>query len=116
MQLQPFVLGHSTFTDFLFVIANGGGPIGFIEVKRTSEHTDLTSETDTTAQALREAQILICKDHGVESLPFILTNGSMWSYGVAAKHSFTKITLRSVHNIHCELATKNGWEKAMKYQ
>lgn len=94
VELQPSMTSHSTFTDFLICIRSGDTK-RFIEVKRTDINVDLTSETNETAQALREAQILLCTAKVKSPMPFLLTNGNrgveeghtllgcgMWGYAV----------------------------------
>ena len=49
---------HKTFTDFLFVYENGVIK-GFIEVKKRGLSADLNAATNETAQAIREAHILL---------------------------------------------------------
>ncbi len=59
-EVQPSVEGHSTFTDFYFVITRDGEevPLAFIEVTNTSIAVDLGSQLKPVAQAIREAHIL----------------------------------------------------------
>ncbi len=84
VELQPTFNNHATFTDFIIWITNIVGQVQFIEVKRTDINVDLTTETDSTAQALREAQILLCSN--VQSpLPFVLTNGSIMVLWASSK-------------------------------
>ena len=60
--------------------------MGFIEIKKISVATDLNSTTKETAQAIREAHI-ITLEKGCESVPFAITNSSMWSFGRAQKRN-----------------------------
>ena len=110
VELQPSLKHHQTFTDFLIWITNGGGNVRFIMVKRTDIDVDLTTEADSTAQALREAQILLCNHADVTSVSFALTNGRSWSFGIAEQHSASKVILKSVYNAvsytHLTLPTK----------
>ena len=115
VELQPSFSGSTVFTDFLIKLTNGNCNIGFIKVKRTDLSVDLDSKTETTAQALREAQILLCNDVNPNPLPFVVTNGKHWSYGLAKKSGASRITLISIHNLFCEIDTVRGWKKAMKY-
>lgn len=112
VQLQPTYNGN---TDFIFWMKNGAGQVvRFIEVKRTEIYANLATETDSTAQTLREAHILLTSNPGLSPLPFVLTNGEAWSFGIAAKHSdFSKITLKSVHNVTCDMASLDGWKLAI---
>lgn len=86
IQMQPSVTKHSTFTDFLFVvkIRRDEKVMGFIEIKKISVSTDLTTTTKVTAQAIREAHILTLEKE-CQSVPFAITNSSMWSFGLAKK-------------------------------
>ena len=113
VELQPTVKDHATFTDFIIWIRKRVGHVRFIEVKRTAISVDLTTETDSTAQTLREAHVLLCNHAEVKSLPFVLTNGVSWSFGIAAKHSASKIMLKSVHNVPCSITTLIGWKSAI---
>ena len=87
VQLQPSIINHPTFTDFLFVFKSTDQAICFIEVKKIEEFTSLTAKTPATAQALREAQIILNSPAQGARLPFLLTNSKMWSFGVAEKLS-----------------------------
>lgn len=102
VELQPSVTSHSTFTDFLIWIITRDEK-RFIEVKRTGINVDLTS----TAQALREAQILLCSEKVKSPMPFLLTNGTSWS---AAKYTDSKIELTHVWNVSCSITTLHCWK------
>lgn len=115
VELQPSVRNHSTFTDFLICITRLGETLRFIEVKRTDISVDLTSESNETAQALREAQILLCSAKVSSPMPFLLTNGLVWSFGSAAKYSDTKIELTQVSNVFCDIATLHGWKTMIQH-
>lgn len=114
VELQPSVPGHSTFTDFLIRIRSGDTK-RFIEVKRTNVNVDLTSATNETAQALREAQILLCTEKVKSPMPFLLTNGTIWSFGSAAKHSDTKIELTHVGNVMINTTNLSDWTRMINY-
>lgn len=114
VELQPSMTSHSTFTDFLICIRSGDKK-RFIEVKRTDINVDLTSETNETAQALREAQILLCTEKVKSPMPFLLTNGTSWSFGSAAKYSDTKIELTHVWNVSSDIATLDSWKMMIKH-
>ena len=113
VELQPTVKDHASFTDFLIWITNRVGEVRFIEVKRSDISVDLTVEADSTAQTLREAHILLCSRADVKALPFVLTNGASWSFGIAAKHYASKRLLKSVHNVLCSITTLSGWKLAI---
>ena len=80
IKLQPSFEGHSTFTDFLIHI----NQFSFIEVKRVEITTDLEMPTKQTAQALREAHIILLEKNA-EHVTFALTNFRSWSFGRAKK-------------------------------
>lgn len=109
VELQPSVKGHSAFTDLLIYI-KCGEERRFIEVKRTAIHADLSTQTDETAQVLREAQILLCTEKVKSPMQFLLTNGASWSFGSAAKYSDTKIKLTDVWNASCSMSTLESWK------
>ena len=102
IQLQPSLPYHPTVTDVLITSHNAGAiPLSFIEVKRTNLSTHLCLQTDETAQALREAHILMQGLPLEAKLPFILTNSLEWSFGLAQKcgsplHPHTRV-LRYSH-------------------
>ena len=107
VQLQP---NHPTFTDFLFVFKSIDQAICFIEVKKIEEFTSLTAQTAATAQALREAQIILNSPmQGTRPLPFLLTNSQLWSFGVAEKRS-SKIAVTSIVEMHCTLEDVMEWK------
>lgn len=115
VELEPTFKDHATFTDFIIWITNRVGRVRFIEVKRTNINVDLTTETESTAQTLREAQILLCSNTVESPLPFVLTNGTVWSFGLATKHSPSKIMLESVHNAGCNITDLSGWKLAINH-
>ena len=86
IKLQPGLLDHPVFTDFLiFLIDSSSGdqiPKCLIEVKKSSLNTNLRLLVPSTAQALREAHIAITH-YKLSEFPFILTNGMIWSFGLA---------------------------------
>ena len=102
VSMQQSLQHHKTFTDFYIFVQAGKIPRFFIEVKKRSEHVRLGLEDISTAQALREAQILLCeyKEHHVERLPFLLTSSEMWSFGLAEKCQGSKIKLKEIYDIY----------------
>ena len=80
IQLQPSFVAHSMFTDFLIHI----NQFSFIELKRVEITTDLEMPTKQTAQALREAHIILLEKNA-EHVTFALTNFRLWSFGRAKK-------------------------------
>ena len=96
-------------TDFMVVeaVEEGGIPVSFIEVKSLNTYTSLGAQLQPTAQALREAHILLDKMPAESKLNFILTNSMMWSFGVAQKVG-NKIKLLNYFNIYLNSLTKTG--------
>ena len=106
VQLQPSIINHPTFT---FVFKSTDQAICFIEVKKIEEFTSLTAQTAATAQALREAQIILNSPAQGTRLPFLLTNSQIWSFGVAEKRS-SKIAVTSIVEMHCKLEEVTEWK------
>lgn len=53
---------------------------------KNSDVNTMFKENDCTAQVLREAHITLQDDKcNRQKLPFILTNGAIWSVGIAVK-------------------------------
>ena len=78
--------------------------------KKASEFTSLKLETAATAQALREAQIVLANNPAESArLPFLLTNSCFWSFGVAEKRS-SKIAVTSIVEMFCSLAEVTEWK------
>ena len=96
--------GHSTFTDFYFVITRDGEevPLAFIEVKNTSIAVDLGSQLKPVAQAIREAHVVcetISNQRDIQvPFIFILTNSTFWSFGLA-KRAGGKFSLKIVFKL-----------------
>ncbi len=82
VQLQPSHENHPVFTDF-FLFTSRNTPLLLIEVKELAITTLLTAATQTTAQVLREVHIALDKVPIDVKLPFVLTNGAHWSFGIA---------------------------------
>lgn len=87
----------------------------FIEVKKPAIGTDLWTQSDETAHALREAHIMLQEAQEHTTMPFLLTNGSIFSFGIVSKTATTKICLEAVRNVVCELYSSDGWKDAMRY-
>lgn len=116
MQLQPSMSNHPTFTDFQFVISTPKKVLGFIEVKKGSVATLLEIETNATAQALREAHILL----NDSPIPFILTNSVSGTRqlvelvlgrqsGTSAMHAFMIFVLRKNGYFHAAQRIEVIW-------
>ena len=73
-------------------------PLFFIEIKYLKVYTSLCVEGSATAQALREAHILCGSDR---SLPLVLTNSQVWSFGLVKKRG-TKIDVLEYFDIHID--------------
>ena len=85
IKLQPSLPNYTIFTDFLIYLERSESPVLIIEVKKHNTNA-LFGDNDSTAQVLREAHIAL-QDPKCERqrLPFILTNGEIWSLGIAEK-------------------------------
>ena len=99
IQLQASIQGHPIFKD-IFVVFKKKRPCCFMEVKKSTVYPKLTNDSDETAQALREAHILLCesRDYEIEEIPFVLTNSYVWKFGLA-KRKMLKIELKKVMTI-----------------
>ena len=83
MKLQPSFSNHATF--LIYLRSPVGSPLLIIEVKNRGVYT-VFGENDWTAQVLREAHITLQDDKcNRQQLPFIVTNGEIWSVGIAVK-------------------------------
>ena len=114
VQLQPSISNHQTFTDILVVVSEINLPRCFIEVKNVTLSTDLTLQTDQSAQALREAHLLLCESrYSLQEIPFVLTNSSQWSFGNAKKRG-EKIHLDKIMNILLDTDSSKKLNAALK--
>lgn len=70
---MPSIANYPTFTDFLLVVISSQEVLRIIEVKKATIHTSLHVESDSAAQELREAHILLANstEEGAK-LPFLL--------------------------------------------
>ena len=91
INLQPSVDGHPVFTDFCFMTRHGKRFLSLIEAKSVQIYTDLRTETQSTAQVLREAHILMCKDQCLAHLHIVLINSLVWSFGLVERAPHQKI-------------------------
>ncbi len=110
VQMQPSIQNHPTFTDFSYVLklSEREEVICIIEVKKVAIFPNLLFETDSTAQSLREAQIVLEGADQDKKFPLILTNGCYWSFGIAQKFTGGLIKLISVQNFNLE--TLEDWK------
>ena len=77
IELQPSLSNH-----LIYLSSSEGSPLLIIEVKNMI----MFGENDCTAQVLREAHITLQDEKcNRQKLPFILTNGAIWSVGIAVK-------------------------------
>ena len=92
IELQPSLSNH-----LIYLSSSEGSPLLIIEVKNSDVNT-MFGENDCTAQVLREAHITLQDEKcNRQKLPFILTNGAIWSVGIAAKDAHKiKVTECSV--------------------
>ncbi len=65
-----------------YCFANGSEVVLIIEIKKVEINTDLLLTTKATAQALREAHVLLME----KNMVFALTNGRLWSFAKATKY------------------------------
>lgn len=80
IELQPSLSNH-----LIYLSSSEGSPLLIIEVKNSDVNT-MFGENDCTAQVLREAHITLQDEKcNRQKLPFILTNGAIWSVGIAVK-------------------------------
>ena len=77
---KPIFEGHTTFTIRL---VKDEQILLLLEVKKVEINTDLQVETKSTAQAVREAYIVLQKCSQDTEIPFVLTNSRSWSFGLA---------------------------------
>ena len=108
------MLCHSTFTDFYFVITRDGEgvPLAFIEVKNTSIAVDFGSQLKPVAQAIREAHIVcetISNQQDIQ-VPFILTNTTFWSFGLAKRAGGGKIFIEDRFQVIIDLHETDSTE------
>lgn len=85
VQTQPSIEGHACFTDFLILVKRSDVVVFLVQVKKSSINTSLHLKSKETAQVLREAHILLQKMPLGQNLPFILTNGMNWSFGLGLR-------------------------------
>ena len=101
IQLQPSLPHYPTVTDVLITAYSDtdASPLAFIEVKRTTLATHLYLKSDETAQALQVAHILMQGFSKEHKLPFILTNSTEWSFGLAQKCAANHIRILECFDI-----------------
>ena len=90
IKCQPTFENHPVFTDVLICMTDDK-PKLIIEVKKSDIYTSLTIKTKEVAQMLREVHIVTEK---TSTLPFLLTNSAIWSFGVAQRVG-NKVTILS---------------------
>ena len=115
IRLQPSEYGHPCFTEFLIEIRNGTSIKRLIEVKKSTIMVDLGAKSDETAQALREAHIMLQTSPVQTIEPFLITNGKVFSFGMVSKTETTKIRLEAVTTIICDLNSSAGWNNALTH-
>ncbi len=88
---------------------------GFIEIKKIEINTDLTEETKATAQAVREAHILVLEKK-MDTVAFVLTNSKHWSFAKASKYG-TQIQINKIVNLILPRDCKIGcWKVWFQWQ
>ena len=76
---------HSNFTDLSIVTIDSGTNLSLIEVKKPDISTALKHTGLVTAQVLREVHVVLSADPNLQTLPFVLTNSCVWSFGLAER-------------------------------
>ena len=109
VELQPTYKGFKFFTDVLFVISDQGQPILLIEVKRPGISTELDLQDQGVAQVLCKVHIAMEK----EKLPFVFTNGQIWSIGIAEKVG-TKFRVPTLYHHHVLNLSRVGGQDFQK--
>ena len=100
IRIQPTIEGHPVFKDCL-IVEN----CLLIEAKRSTIYTSLTIQSEETAQVLREVQIYL-NHQRLDMLPFVLTNGIVWSFGIAKKR-LDKIEVTSTVNLNIDSSSSD---------
>ena len=90
IQCQPTFENHPILTGSLICMTDDK-PKLIIEVKEVAIYTSLVIQTKEVAQILREVHIVTEK---TSTLPFLLTNSVIWSFGVAQQVG-NKVTVLS---------------------
>ena len=116
IELQPSLPDHTAVTDFLIVSCerNENTPLAFIEVKKPEITTSLTMRSDASAQALREAHILLQNCKSEKQLPFLLTNSILWSFGLAKKRGPHHISLEDHFTLFVSMEHPDVTREKMK--
>ena len=107
VQLQPSQEYHTAFTDFLFLLSDPEKEVCLIEVKKLTEFTTLDAASKSAAEAIREAHIILTSTC-LEKLPFILTNGTFWSFGMAEKTVGNMIKVTETFDIYRDMSKLIG--------
>ena len=110
IQCQPTFENLPIFTDFLICVTDDK-PKLIIEVKKTAIYTSLTIQTKEVAQVLREVHIVTEK---TSTLPFLLTNSAIWSFGVAQRVG-NKVTILSTLEAHVRGGYDTIYQVLRKY-
>ena len=110
IQCQPTFENHPVFTDVL-ICTTDGKPKLIIEVKKSIIHPDLTLQTNEVAQVLREVHIVTEK---TSTLPFLLTNSTIWSFGVAQRVG-NKVTILSTLEVNVRYEYDTVYQVLRKY-
>ena len=82
IKLQPSV---PNFTDLSIVTIDSGTYLSLIEVKKPDISTTLKHTGLVTAQVLREVHVVLSADPNLRTLPFVLTNSQVLSFGLAER-------------------------------
>ena len=110
IQCQPTFENHPVFTDFLICMTDDK-PKLIIEVKKSATYPGLALKTKEVAQMLREVHIVTEK---TSTLPFLLTNSVVWSFGVAQRVG-NKVTVLSTLEVNVRYEYDTVYQVLRKY-
>ena len=84
-----------------------------LKLKKSEINCDLRLQTVSTAQALREAHILLnSSTTQCTQIPFVLTNALIWSFGLAKKSSSGSSKIVIERRFHISISdVESGSEK-----
>ena len=84
-----------------------------LKLEKSEINCDLRLQTVSTAQALREAHILLnSSTTQCTQIPFVLTNALIWSFGLAKKSSSSSSKIVIKRRFHISISdVESGSEK-----
>ena len=110
IQCQPTFEIHPILTGSLICMTDGK-PKLIIEVKEVAVYTSLAIQTKEVAEILREVHILT---EETSTLPFLLTNSVIWSFGVAQRVG-NKVTVLSTLEANVRVDYDTIYQVLRKY-